>query len=209
MRMRRFLTACSLSAMFMLGAAGASFANTFPLGVLSPTQPLSESVTAPAGAIDELFTFDFTVQNGPLNVYADLVNGYTWDSNHDLATGLLSSGNASSYIELFQGSPTGAHTLVSGSFEELVYNSASNTVTGTTQTFKLAPGSYYLELVASAPGTSGAPSLSAGGADFTVGVFGSPLDGVPEPAIWGMLVVGVAMIGFAARSRRESLALAY
>jgi hypothetical protein len=37
---------------------------------------------------------------------------------------------------------------------------------------------------------------------------GNQLPGVPEPATWAVLVLGVAMIGFAARRRREGAAVA-
>lgn len=203
MRMHRLLSVCSLALVFALGVSSTTLANTYNLGALTPTNPLSISVIAPAGAINDNLTFDFTVSSGSLSVYADLVNGYTQNGNHQLATGLLSYGNSSSYIELFSGSPTG--TAVAGSHQELIYNGSSNTVTGTTQTFRLAPGNYYLEVVASAPGKAGSPALTTGGADFTVGVFGSA---APEPGTWGMLILGAAMIGFTARRRSLAPALA-
>jgi hypothetical protein len=34
------------------------------------------------------------------------------------------------------------------------------------------------------------------------------ISAVPEPATWSMLFLGVAMIGFAARQRREAVAVA-
>jgi hypothetical protein len=37
---------------------------------------------------------------------------------------------------------------------------------------------------------------------------GNDLPGVPEPATWAMLILGVAMIGFAARRRRDGVAVA-
>lgn len=205
MRMHRLLSVCSLALVFALGVSSTTLANTYNLGTLTPTNPLSISVIAPAGAVNENLTFDFTVVNGPLSVYADLVNGYTENGKHQLATGLLSYGNSSSYIELFSGSPGGSHAAVAGSYEELIYNGSSNTVTGTTQTFTLAPGSYYLQVVASAPGKAGPPVLATGGADFTVGVFGSA---APEPGTWAMLILGAAMIGFEVRRRRVATALA-
>lgn len=196
MRMHRLLSVCSLAVVFVLGAASTTLADTFQLGVLTPTSPLAQSVIAPAGPVNDQLVFNFTVANGPLDVYAALVNGNTHDAGGGLTTGLLSSGDANSYLELFSGAPNGAHALVAGSWSELVYNASSNTVTGQSQTFRLAPGNYYLEVWAAAPGD---------GADFTVGLFGLA---VPEPATWTALILGVAMIGFAARRRREALALA-
>lgn len=207
MRMHRLLSVCSMAVVFALGTVSPTLAKTFSLGTLTPTDPLSKSVIAPSGAILDNLTFNFTVANGPLDVYADLVNGYTQDQNHNLATGLLSSGNLNSYIELFSGDPAGVHTAVAGSFQELIFNPLSGTVTGTTQTFRLTPGQYFLELVATAPGKAGPPPLTMGGADFTVGVFGSPVSDppVPEPATWGMLILGAAMIGIAARRRSGAI----
>lgn len=203
MRMHGLLSVCSLALVFALGTSSTTLANTYNLGTLTPTNPLSISVIAPPGAVNDNLTFGFTVANGPLSVYAELVNGYTENGKHQLATGLLSFGNSSSYIELFRGSPVG--TPVAGSYQELVHNGSSDTVTGTTQTFTLTPGSYYLEVVASAPGKAGPPALATGGADFTVGIFGSA---VPEPATWATLILGVAMIGFVARRRSGAAALA-
>jgi hypothetical protein len=204
MQMRRLLSVCSLAVAVALGTVSTGSAKTFPLGVLTTTDPLSQSVEAPAGTVNDQFSFDFTVTT-PLAVYANLVNGYTQDNNHHLATGLLSSDNPASYIELFSGTPTGLHAAVPGSLKELIFNGSSQTVTATTQTFNLGPGDYYLELMTSAPGKAGLPPLTRGGADFTVGVFGAA---VPEPATWAMLITGVAMIGFAARRRRDALAAA-
>jgi hypothetical protein len=39
------------------------------------------------------------------------------------------------------------------------------------------------------------------------GYSGGPGPGVPEPATWAMLILGVAMIGFAARRRNEGALL--
>jgi hypothetical protein len=43
--------------------------------------------------------------------------------------------------------------------------------------------------------------------DMTFGGPSSTLDAAPEPATWAMLILGVGMIGIAARRRRESRAL--
>src|SRR5262249_17721769 len=112
MRMHKLVSICSVALVFALGASSTALANTYNLATLSPTNPLSISALAPAGAVNDNLTFDFTVANGSLSVYADLVNGYTQNGNHQLATGLLSSGNSSSFLELFSGSPTGAHAPV-------------------------------------------------------------------------------------------------
>ena len=61
------------------------------------------------------------------------------------------------------------------------------------------------------------PSFDISGSAITSIVLSSTLDAdgfafgpsaVPEPATWAMLIVGVAMIGFAARRRNASVALA-
>ena len=50
---------------------------------------------------------------------------------------------------------------------------------------------------------------NTGGADYIFGVGELTYTGaVPEPATWAMLILGVAMIGFATRRQREGAALA-
>jgi hypothetical protein len=60
------------------------------------------------------------------------------------------------------------------------------------------------------------PSAPTGNFFFILGTSGgdlmevtsiAPVAGVPEPATWAMLILGVAMVGFAARNRRNGLAV--
>jgi hypothetical protein len=54
---------------------------------------------------------------------------------------------------------------------------------------------------------------TAGDADGTLvasqGGVGVPVGGVPEPAIWGMMIGGFGMIGFASRRRRQTISTTY
>jgi hypothetical protein len=81
----------------------------------------------------------------------------------------------------------------------------------------LYPGpSVRLEGIAFDVGSTAYDILSIGGADYLVsslpGSGWTPISlsiaAVPEPATWAMLILGVAMIGFAARRRNEATALA-
>lgn len=80
----------------------------------------------------------------------------------------------------------------------------SNLTTGPTiptggGTFKLGAGDYQLEtLVLDHP--AGEPGNLAGSINL--------LSAVPEPSTWAMLILGVGLIGFAARRRREGMAAA-
>jgi hypothetical protein len=195
---------CSLATVFALGAASASLAAVHNLGVLTPTTPLSQAVFAAPGAVDDQFTFDIPGAAGSQFVYTMLVNSYMQTSGGSNLTGLLGSGGANDFVQLFSGLP-GSGTPVAGSLTPLVYNSSSNTVTGSTLAFTLTPGDYYVEVMSAAPAAGGSPNLVDGGANYTVGLFAAA---VPEPATWAMLIFGVAMIGLAARRRSAGPALA-
>ncbi len=59
---------------------------------------------------------------------------------------------------------------------------------------------------------SGASLLTSGTLDTTAGVsgtvtFDAPQNGVPEPATWGLMLAGFAMVGIAARRRQPGRAV--
>jgi hypothetical protein len=155
--------------------------------------------------VSEQFTFEITPADGKLNIYGTLISFFTKNSATSFRTGLLSSGGPGSNIELFAGTPTGPHAPLANSQSELIFNAGSSTVTGTTLNFTLPPGPYFLQATATAPGPGGSPFLTTGGADFTIGLFAAP---VPEPGTWLLAILGVAMIGWAARRRSDMQAVA-
>jgi hypothetical protein len=85
-------------------------------------------------------------------------------------------------------------------------NDYDHAISGQSGTFYLSAGWQPIEILQfEDSGTTG----------LTVDVNGNPLGGtwiattaVPEPATWATLILGVAMIGFAVRRRREEMALA-
>jgi hypothetical protein len=95
-----------------------------------------------------------------------------------------------------------------------------STITGISGITLTAGDTYYLQIMYNAPGYGGWPFNSQGvtgnvlesgspaGTDLT-GAFDVLAAGVPEPATWAMLSLGVAMIGCAARRRSRGASSAF
>lgn len=89
-----------------------------------------------------------------------------------------------------------------------------STITGISGISLTAGDTYYLQVMYVAPGLGGWPfnsqgvtgTVLEGGAPpvtFPTGAFEVLATGVPEPATWAMMILGLGLIGIAARRRRD------
>lgn len=88
-------------------------------------------------------------------------------------------------FSLFSGTPTGGHTLLDTSLY----------IINPTLVDTLGVGDYFLQVLPSGITRNG----ETGSGSLTVAV-------VPEPAAWGLFVVGFGMVGAATRRRRPTVA---
>ena len=173
------------SGLLTFGASQAQATTIFDLGTLTAAHPLSKSVTAPKGSVDD--EFDFVVAAPlPLEVYAQFLDFKTPGS------GLFTYGNLALYMK-----PGG---LISGSIAPILVTPVADY--GMTKVFDLLPGSYSVNVTGSV-----ASNL---GANFSLGVFGASVvgqnGGVPEPSAWALMITGVALVGAALRTRPKTVA---
>jgi hypothetical protein len=179
----KLLTAAAMTAGVMVAAAPAH-AVTYAIvtepggGTLPYTLPGNPAGVVPSGVqVSGASTSDFTFSTIG-GVYKVLMQLQM--SNK--ANGAPSALN----FTLFSGTPsTGTSIGVSG-----------GTPTAATLKQGLAPGNYYLELQTNLP--PGETDLVTGGITL--------LSAVPEPATWATMILGIGLIGVAARRRRVSAA---
>ncbi len=88
-------------------------------------------------------------------------------------------------FSLYSGTPTGVHSLLD----------TSTFVINPSLSDSLSAGNYYLQIAPSGITTNG----ETGSGSLTV-------ETVPEPATWGLLVGGFALVGSASRNRRRTIA---
>lgn len=178
-----------------------------------------ETFTAPAAAITS-----FTFEVNDLGTELDGVYGQVYAWSGSLTGGSGSQGAVGP--ALFTSGPISIGA--SNNFQAVTVN------TGSTH---LTPGQNYVILLADTGGDSagaefglvGHGTANDGGFnfynnDYTLGsisannwddfgdfgslAYSAAFAGVPEPATWAMLILGVAMVGFAARRRTAAMALA-
>jgi len=178
MKLRNILAGAGVLA--ALAFASAASATTVNMGTLSASTPLSASVTA-HGTVDD--TFNFNIQPPPLTTYGQFIDFFVQGKNGKLLSDVFSSGT----ISLFDST----NTLLDQVGILSAPGAGSTTVT---DVMNLGVGDYHFEV-------NGTIASSSPG-NYTFGVFGAA---VPEPAAWGMMIMGLGLIGstLRVRARRE------
>lgn len=176
MKLRNILAGAGCLAALAL----ATSASAYDLGVLAIGSPLSQSVTDPAGPVDDVF--NFSIQPPPLSTYGQLIDFFVAGKNGSITSNVFTSGTISLY--------NAADTLLDQVDLTIIPGGAALTPT---DSVNLQPGDYHFVV----DGVMAAP-----GGNYTFGVFGAA---VPEPAAWAMMIVGVGLIGatLRVRARRE------
>jgi len=126
----------------------------------------------------------------------ELLTNFDIVSHGTANIGEISGGTAAIYEDI-----SSVWTLVPGTLINLqtAPSGVASVLTSSSSTVDLGPGAYRLVINSSGIDTL----LGQGAAKFAVDLEGSA---VPEPATWAMMILGVGLIGFAARRRRESAA---
>ena len=125
-------------------------------------------------------------------VLADLSSGAITIRFNDVLTSLTSFGIEPDSVGTYSATAKFYIYNTSDLRDTLTYNSYSDFAPGTLPGFNYYGGQFNIVVLSNSHG-----GLMALGSTV-----------VPEPATWAMLILGVAMVGFAARRRREGAALA-
>lgn len=204
--MKSFLAVASAAAALALGAAGAAHAS-----VVYTNGPINGSVDA------WTVNYGFAVEDSFTVTSTTTITGVqfgAWVASGDKPT-TVDWGIESSPTFIDQGTASLSSTLVDSGIWEGSYDVYQSTFSIPSMT--LTPGTYWLALqnAGTAQGgglywdQNGGPSLAVENMTGSIASESfSILSGVPEPSTWAMLILGVAMIGFAARRQREGLAVA-
>jgi hypothetical protein len=162
---------------------------------------------------------------GPGNVYGepsvDLVGPSTYpslsynggnaiDLDGSTGTGFSPSGEIQSVMSLAKGDYTVQFELA-GNLRGAPVQTVDISIGGQTQTLTLPAGQGFTLETLHFTDASGHLSFADMGPASQQGNLLADVNvtaGIPEPATWAMLILGVAMIGFAARRRAEGAALA-
>jgi hypothetical protein len=193
------LAACAALIVGGAFSAGSASAATFLLkdtgagttDILNTTGELTGGdalVLASNAGIPFTDTATFTISPG------ELLTSYTVTSHATSKIANISGGTA----ELF----TAANVPVAGSLVNIDTASAGhNQFTDFSDVVDLGPGTYYIKIISSGLKTA----LTQGDAKFSVSLQGTA---VPEPATWGVMLVGFGAIGASMRARRQRTILA-
>jgi hypothetical protein len=181
---------------------------------------IGQTFTLGSGAVAD--TLSFVVQNGSSNAWPTSV---TVDIFQDAGASTLGADLFHQTISTFvSDTPTGNGTdvvtislgklsMAAGTYEIFMTNPDNLGIPG----FSGGANGEILDLTADASSPTSGPQPSSGdeyvtissiaGGNYDAGII---LDGtaVPEPATWAMLILGVAMVGFAARRRNAGAAIA-
>lgn len=153
--------------------------------------PAFSFVAANSGSVSEIDVALASFQSG-----SDVVS--LWTDGHDALGSELGSWTVS-------GLPA-VHAYSSGHLASITGISGISLTAGDTYYLQVsgADGGWYLnnQNVVGEQLENGAPFFSS----RPDGAF-DVLSGVPEPATWTMMILGLGMVGFAARRRRESMAM--
>jgi hypothetical protein len=204
--MKWLLALTSAAAALALGAAGAAQAS-----VIYTNGPINGSKSAftidYASAVEDSFTVTSTT-----TITGVQFGAWVWAGDQPTS---VDWGIESSPTFVVQGTASLSSTLVAGGIWGGAYDVYQSTFSIPSMT--LTPGTYWLALQngGTAKGqpllwdVNDGPSAAVQNLDGAIGSESfSLLGGVPEPSTWAMLILGVAMVGFAVRRQREGLTVA-
>jgi hypothetical protein len=207
----KFFVAAAVAALSLAGAAQASSP------ILSISSNTGETLGNGPFTLGWEFTLRTTIKVTGLGVFDDSLDGLAeshdvglWDTSGNLLTsGTVGSGTAGTLIDNFRYVNVKSVTLGPGTYEVgAVWDNGLDPMLfpGDAGTLTTASGVFYNQGVFVAGGSLAFPSSGGGQSPSYLGP-NVLAGGVPEPASWALMLIGLGGLGAALRSRRSQAAV--